>query len=342
MKTLKSIHSYLALGFALAVCIPALSQTAPVLGVQLSASVKITATNAGLYAIQATSDLADSNSWICVGLVQLPATNLLWTDTSKSAASGQRFYRAVQTSTNLVYIPSGTFTMGSPTNEALRGANETQYLVTLSKGFYMNKYLVTQAEYLAVASNNPSHFTGNLNLPVESVSWNDATNYCALLTSQDQTAGLIPGDWAYRLPTESEWEYACRAGTVTAFYLGSTLHSQQANFVGTNEYDSAVGNIFNVSGVNLQTTTIVGSYAPNPWGLYDMAGNLLEWCQDRFGNYPAGSVTDPQGPATGSRRVLRGGSWSTGASVCRSASRSGLTPVTVDSSAGFRVVLAPQ
>jgi formylglycine-generating enzyme required for sulfatase activity len=342
MKIFRILHCFVVFAFIVAVCPPAFSQSGPVLGVQPSATINITGTNSGLYAIQATSDLSNSNGWVSAGLVQLPATNYLWTDTSKIAASGQRFYRAVQIATNLVYISPGTFTMGSPTNEALRGVDETQHLVTLSKGFYMDKYLVTQGEYLAVASNNPSQFTGSLNLPVESVSWNDATNYCALRTAEDQAAGLIPTNWGYRLPTESEWEYACRAGTVTAFYLGSELHSQQANFDGTNEYDSVVGNIFNSGGVNLQTTTVVGSYAQNPWGLYDMAGNLLEWCQDYDGQYPAGSVIDPQGPSTGSRHVLRGGSWEVGASTCRSASRSGLTPLSVRSFAGFRVVLAQQ
>jgi formylglycine-generating enzyme required for sulfatase activity len=342
MKTRKSIHCFLALGFALAVCLPALSQTAPVLGVQLTASVNITGTNSGLYAIQATSNLGSSNSWACVGFVQLPATNYIWTDTSKSAVSGQRYYRVVQTSTNLVYILPGTFTMGSPTNEAERNALESQHLVTLSKGYYMGKYLVTQAEYQAVTDGNPSHFTGSLSLPVDQVSWNNAANYCALRTASEQAGGLIPTNWAYRLPTESEWEYACRAGTVTSFYTGNVLPSPQANFDGTNEYDSAVGSFYSAGGVNLQATTVVGIYAPNGWGLYDMAGNLWEWCQDWYGNYPSGGVTDPQGPTTGTFRVMRGGSWRDGATVCRSAARSEIPPGQAHFFTGFRVVLAPQ
>ena len=130
--------------------------------------------------------------------------------------------------TNMVWIPPGTFVMGSPTNEAERDSDETQHTVTLTQGFYMGKYAVTQGEYLALMGSNPSYFTthdynGNpirpdLNRPVEQVSWIDATNYCAHLTQQEQAAGRLPAGWVYRLPTESEWEYACRAGTTTAFH----------------------------------------------------------------------------------------------------------------------------
>jgi sulfatase modifying factor 1 len=326
--------------FLAAPCVSA--QTPPVLGIQLYAGVSITGTNAGLYAIQATGNVADSNSWACAGLVTLPQTNYFWTDTSKSASSGQRFYRAVLTATNLTYILPGTFTMGSPTNEALRNSDEVQHVVTISHGFFMGKFPVTQGEYLAVVGSNPSFHTGNLNYPVEKVSWYDATNYCGLRTAQERAAGLIPANWAYRLPTEAEWEYACRAGTTTAFYLGSALHSQQANFAGTNEYDAVVGNIYNASGVYLQATTVVGGYAPNGWGLYDLAGNVDEWCQDWYGDYPAGSVTDPQGPASGTFRIHRGGYWFAGGANCRSAIRAHIMPANDRNASGFRAVLAQQ
>jgi formylglycine-generating enzyme required for sulfatase activity len=129
---------------------------------------------------------------------------------------------------------------------------------------------------------------------VETVTWYDATNYCSLRTAQERAARLIPTNYVYRLPTESEWEYADRAGTTTAFYLGCDLHSGQANFVGTNEYDCSIGQIYNPSGTILAMTTPAGSYPPNPWGLYDMIGNVAEWCQDLYGDYPAGTVIDPQ------------------------------------------------
>jgi formylglycine-generating enzyme required for sulfatase activity len=292
-------------------------------------------------------------------LLQAYGGGTVWSDPSVPAP-GQRFYRALSVpapaDTNLVFIQPGTFTMGSPTNEALRDATyETQHTVTISRGFWMGKYLVTQGDYLAVVGSNPSYFrngiegtnnggtgrtiTNELVHPVESVSWNDATNYCALRTQQEQAAGLIPTNYVYRLPTESEWEYADRAGTTTAFYLGSSLHSGQANFFGQEYYDASVGDVIS-NGIYLGITTPVGSYAANPWGLYDMIGNVWEWCQDWYDVYPGGSVIDPQGPATGSARVTRGGGWPIIARGCRSAIRFG-GPDGRDSAGGFRVVLAP-
>jgi len=351
MKTCKNFHCFLILGLLFAAR-PVFSQ-APALGVQLYAGVNITGTTGRLFAVQATSNLADSNSWACVDFVRLTATNCLWTDTSKNAASGQRFYRTISAATNLVYILPGTFTMGSPTNEALRGTDEVQHVVTITKGFYMGKNLVTQGDYLSVVGSNPSYFTPDngytldLLRPVEALKWTKATNYCALRTAQEQAAGLIPTNWVYRLPTESEWEYACRAGTTTAFYLGNGLVSGQANFDGRSGYDSSTGTITNPSGIFLNKTVDTGSYAPpNAWGLYDMIGNVREWCFDWYGNYPTntpgGSVADPQGPASGPAHVMRSGYWFASADSCRSACRF----YTTDSNfryyvVGFRVVLAP-
>jgi len=237
--------------------------------------------------------------------------------------------------------------VGSATKEDEWDSTEVRHIVTISRGYWMGTYLVTQGDYLAVVGSNPSYFTSangypdDLTRPVEQVNWYDATNYCLMRTQQERAAGLIPTNYVYRLPTESEWEYACRAGTTTAFYLGSGLHSGQANFDGHYEYDASVGNTYNPSGIFLEQTTAVGSYQPNPWGLYDMIGNVLEWCQDWYGTYPAGSVTDPQGAATGSDRVIRGGCWDCYAGVCRSADHLGFGPVFRYDDFGFRVLLAP-
>ncbi len=253
----------------------------------------------------------------------------------------------------MVWIPPGTFVMGSPDDEKERNSDETQHTVTLTNGFYMSKNLVTQGQYLALMGNNPSYFTTNidgngtivspdLNRPVEQVTWYDAANYCGKLTDSEQAAGRLPAGWVYRLPTESEWEYACRAGTTTAFNLGPDLRSGMANFVGQYEYVSGTGTVTNKSGIYLGRTATVGSYQPNAWGLYDMHGNMVEWCSDWYDSYPVGSVTDPQGPTSGQYRVLRGGYWFSYAKDCRSALRDFEDPrVAYNGNFGFRSVLAP-
>ena len=213
----------------------------------------------------------------------------------------------------MVWIATGTFTMGSPPTEAIRYDNESpQTEVTISQGFWMGRYEVTQGDYLAVIGSNPSAFLGDLNRPVEQVNWYGAANYCARLTDVERAAGRLPAGYVYRLPTEAEWEYAARAGTTTAFHYGPALRSGTENFDGRREYDSSVGTIDNAPGTYLGRTTPVGSYEPNAWGLYDIHGNVWEWCQDWHGPYPGGYVTDPEGPSTGSRRAARAGCWSTG------------------------------
>ena len=214
-----------------------------------------------------------TNNWAGLGAVTADSNGMI-------QVSVPMFYRVRGTNSappRMVWIPPGTFVMGSPASEAQRGSDETQHTVTLTKGFYMGKYAVTQGEYLALMGSNPSYSTGDLNLPVETVSWDDATNYCAHLTAQEQAAGRLPSGWVYRLPTESEREYACRAGTTTAFHYGSALHGGMANFYSYYEYDAAIGDIYVSSSTTyLGRTTTVGSYQPNAWGLHDMHGNVFE------------------------------------------------------------------
>lgn len=240
-----------------------------------------------------------------------------------------------------VRIPAGTFVMGSPATEKERTRIETQHPVTLTKDFYMSKYEVTQREYLAVMGNNPSEFGSDVNRPVENVDWFKATDYCAKLTASEKAAGRLQAGWEYRLPTEAEWEYACRGGTSTVFYYGNDLRSGMANFDGRSEYAGGTGTVNNPNGTYLDRPTTVGSYTPNAFGLYDMHGNVWEWCLDWVGDYPVGSVTDPKGPSSGSGRVFRGGSWGLYAGNCRSAFRGSDGPLGRSHRIGFRPVLAP-
>ncbi|MDR2701288.1 MAG: formylglycine-generating enzyme family protein [Spirochaetaceae bacterium] len=245
-----------------------------------------------------------------------------------------------------VRINGGTFTMGSPANEPERDDDEVQHQVTVS-AFYMGKYEVTQKEYEEVMGTNPSKFKGP-NLPVEQVSWFDAVEYC---NKRSQKEGLTPAytisgsatgynltvTWnrnanGYRLPTEAEWEYACRAGTTTPFSTGNNITTDQANYNGNEPYNNSA------KGTYRGKTTPVGSFAPNPWGLYDMHGNVFEWCWDWYGGYPSGAQTNPAGAASGSYRVERGGSWVISASAARSVCRYGDDPYDRASNVGFRVV----
>jgi len=212
----------------------------------------------------------------------------------------------------LIYVAPGSFMMGSPLSEIGRQDLkyfdvETQHRVTLTKGFWLGKYEVTQAQWRSVMGNNPSDCTGD-SLPVENVSWDDCQEFIRRVNSQLNCYA--------RLPTEAEWEYACRAGTTTAYSWGSSLNGDKANCNGNYPCGTAV------KGPYRRKTAPVGSYAANAWGFFDMHGNVEEWCNDWYGVYPAGSVTDPMGPiARTGLRVLRGGSWYSHAEECRSANR---------------------
>jgi len=302
--------------------------------VQVYAGLTITGVVGSNYVVQYVTDLSQTNNWQLLTNLILPSNPYLWFDASCPATS-RRLYRVLApASTNpnpveLVWIPPGTFVMGSPTSEVDRSSDEgPQTTVRLTKGFYMGRCLVTQRDYSAVMTNNPSYFTGNLDLPVESLSWYDATNYCANLTRHEQSAGRLPTGCVYRLPTEAEWEYACRAGTTNRFSYGDDPgYTQLINYAW---YTANSG----------FATHRVGQKLPNPWGLYDMYGSVTEYCLDWYAGYPGGSVTDPAGSDSGSRRVVRGGEYGSAAKACRSAKRDYDIPSLGAMFNGFRVVLA--
>ena len=236
------------------------------------------------------------------------------------------------------WIAPGTFTMGSPSGELGRGDNETQHEVTLTQGYWMGKYEVTQAQYKAVTGRDPSVFKGDSD-PVENVSWFDARDFCAKLTEIEAAAGRLPEGYEYALPTEAQWEYACRAGTVSAFSNGTNIPAAEQI---EDEY------CFNLNAIgwykfnSYGTPHPAGEKQPNAWGLYDMHGNVAEWCLDWYKkDYPNPFAVDPAGPYTAMRRVVRGGSYSDGAGSERSAFRLAATMPSTDSTVGFRVALVP-
>ena len=245
----------------------------------------------------------------------------------------------------MVLVPAGKFMMGSPASEKNRSSGEKQHEVTLTKPFYMGKHEVTQEQWEAVMADNPSDTkaaklprgrlrllalwrsrrdnpsdtynpsdTKGAKLPVTEVSWDDCQEFIKKLNKKT--------DGGYRLPTESEWEYACRAETTTAYSFGDKITPMDANY-----RDSEIGKL-----------VPVGSYKPNAFGLYDMHGNVWEWCEDWHGDYPAGAVTDPKGLATGDRRVLRSGSFVGDVSIPRSSNRAADTPTYRYYNVGFRLV----
>ena len=239
----------------------------------------------------------------------------------------------------LRWCPPGTFLMGSPLSEKGRDVDETLHRVVISKGFWMGATAVTQKQWRIVMGGNPAaskdHFSAIFSLfggssdlkencPVENVSWEDCQMFLRRVNSA-QTA------FALHLPTEAQWEYACRAGTATAYFWGNALNGDKANCDGRSPCGTAV------RGRYLEQTQPVRSYAPNGWGLFEMHGNVHEWCSDWYGSY-GGDATDPVGPEAGEFRVFRGGSWYDRARYCRSAYRDGNTPNLRSGCLGFRVI----
>lgn len=211
------------------------------------------------------------------------------------------------------WIVPGTFLMGSPESERERNNNEIQHLVTLTQGFWLADSACTQALWWVVMSENPAYFRYSPDQPVEQVSWDDVQRFIEVLNVQQP-------DLQARLPTEAEWEYACRAGTTTPFSFGDTITPEQVNYDG----DRAIP---------------VKSLPPNPWGLFEMHGNVWEWCADGYGDYPTAAVIDPLRSVTEYGCVLRGGSWNSNAKFTRSAYRDAIVPDVRDRINGFRLAL---
>jgi uncharacterized protein (TIGR02996 family) len=246
----------------------------------------------------------------------------------------------------LALIPPGAFLMGSPADEAERDRDERQHEVEITRPLWLGVYPVTQAEYERVMGTNPSCFSPTgvgkqkvrrqdaTRFPVENVSWKEAMDFCQRLSErgEEKRQGRV-----YRLPTEAEWEYSCRGGasSSTPFAFGATLSSTRANFDGYHPYGGAK------KGPNRERTTAVGSYPANAWGLYDMHGNVWEWCADwhRADYYTQSPRQDPAGPSKGSNRVMRGGGWCMDGQFCRSAFRHRDRPTYRSYSLGFRVAL---
>ncbi|MDG1892044.1 MAG: formylglycine-generating enzyme family protein [Verrucomicrobiota bacterium] len=224
-------------------------------------------------------------------------------------------------------IPAGTFVMGSPDDEQDRQEDEgPQTTVTISNPFWLGKTEVTQVQWQTVMGNNPGHFKGD-DRPVERVSWNDTVAFCEKLNEMKRDT--LPAGYHYTLPTEAQWEYACRAGTTTRFYYGDDPGYNQLGM-----YAWYVANSF-------EMTHPVGEKLPNDWGLHDMHGNVWEWCLDWFSDsYPGGNLSDPQGPPSGWNRVFRGGGWVLQTRSCRSADRVWGAPTGTSIRLGFRVGLS--
>lgn len=254
-------------------------------------------------------------------------------------------------SLELLRVDPGEFWMGSPEKEEERQKDERQHPVEITKPFYLGKYEVTQEQYTRLTGlDNPSYFSptgggkeqvGGLDtsrFPVEQVSWRDAAAFCSTLNEKNLAA--VPGvlrnaGYKFGLPSEAQWEYACRAGTTSPFHFGSEFNGTQANADGTIPFGT------NTQGPSLRRSCNVGSYEPNHWGLYDMHGNVWEWCADwDDDDYPDSVRRDPEGPMTGEFRVMRGASWKRGCTgSCRSAIRNGGTPGFKKTDLGFRVAL---
>ncbi|HLP78154.1 MAG TPA: formylglycine-generating enzyme family protein [Candidatus Paceibacterota bacterium] len=335
---------------------PNLSHAETSLQASLTPTVTITGILGSLQQVQYSTNMADTNGWSPLAVVRMDASVKSFYDAT--ASGPQRFYRTVLmgvTDTNLVWVPPGTFLMGSPSNEVTRSSTEgPQTPVTLTQGFLMGRYEVRIPE-MAVYLTNYAYLSNgsNARYPVYLSTWQDATNYCGLRTDYERAQGMIPSDWAYRLPTEVEWEYACRAGTTTPFSFGNELRNDavrsDAWFDGNAPYPT---NLVVVGGITPGNSgwTNVGSFPANAFGLCDMHGSETEWCLDTYPGstsiqnpiyaYPGVAITNPVAPRLGDYAIYRGGGKVDPAYRCRSATRR-VFRVDTSNTIGFRVVLSP-
>jgi len=293
---------------------------------QGSPNLRITGSVGQSVQVQFRTTLSASTPWQVLTNVLLNQSTAFIVD--MTAPNPTRFYR-VSAGLLSPFSPA-VFLMGSQATEVGRDFDEgPQTLVTLTEALTMGQHEVTQGEYLAVMGSNPSAATGDLNRPVEQVSWDDAQSYCIKLTALEVAAGRIPQTSRYRLPTEAEWECAARAGSTNRFSFGD-----DPNYLQLSEYAWFAAN-------SAEIPHPVATKKSNAWGLFDMSGNVWEWCQDWYGSYPGGIRTNPTGPATGIERVVRGGSYYYDGWLGRNATRNAFRPSTRSPQIGFRVVLAP-
>ena len=252
-----------------------------------------------------------------------------WTDADVPSAGARRKLTINGVEFVFCWIPEGSFVMGSPREEYNRYNDEVQHEVRISQGFWALETEVTQEMWTRVMDDNPSRFHNSERRPVENVSWDDCQSYVEKLNAFN----LCPKGFEFSLPTEAQWEYACRAETTTPFSFGFSLNGDNANCDGKNPYGT------DPPGASIGETSTVGSYQANPWGLYDMHGNVAEWTADWLGDYPKYRTTNPKGPERGRNRVYRGGSWRDKAAYCRSAYRASAEPNARADGVGLRLVL---
>jgi len=230
-----------------------------------------------------------------------------------------------------VLIPAGTFSMGSPLNEPKRGYCEVKHQVTISKPFYMQTTEVTLKQWRALMGKKFfSKRKGTDNMPVARISWHDCIRFIKKLNAISQGS--------YRLPTEAEWEYACRAGSVTAYSWGNSINCEKAMYENNSLKAGACIDYVEKREMVVNSPAPAKSYPPNAWGLYDMHGNVWEWCQDWFGDFSTDANKDPVGPYSGTKRIRRGGSWYKHGQSCRSANRNVGHPSNRLRTTGFRLV----